>query len=180
MTPENKTPQTTTFTARGAYDPDKLATFTLQNGSVRVEFGEALLEQTEEALSKLDAEAGPVASFARPLATASMQTIMSPFDVQDFSAAVDGDSFQGVGWVRAAGLRLVPIVFKWRHVDNPAAAAAFVSELEARQRQKPANRRFPALWDYWAGWLTTAAALVALPLLLWQRLKKNRQGLDAA
>ena len=40
---------TFTYTARSAQDPEKMAMFTLHNGSVSVQLGNTLVEQAEEA-----------------------------------------------------------------------------------------------------------------------------------
>lgn len=164
------TDKTMTFTARSAYDPEKTTTFTLQNGSAAVEFGAKLLQQTEEAIKRIDLdEAGALQNMAKPTIFASLQKLMEPFPVQDFSAELEGESLQVQAWVRKGGLRLAPIIFRWEHVDNPAGAAAFVTELRRRQAQADNTNRFPGAFDYWAFWLLAGLAAVIIPILFWRQ-----------
>ncbi len=166
----NEKTTTMTFTARSAYDPDKTATFTLQNGSVAVEFGDTLLKQAEEALEKMSSpETSTLQSVAKPAVSASLQKLMEPFPVQDFAAELEGDSLQAQAWVRAGGLRLAPVIFNWEHVDNPDGAAAFVTELQRRQAESTSISRYPGILDYWVIWLLAGITAVILPILLWRR-----------
>lgn len=166
--------KTMTFTARSAFDPDKTATFTLQNGSVAIDFGEKLLRQAEEAIASFsDDEANVLQNVAKPALSASMQKLLEPFPVQDFTAELDGERLQAQAWVRAGGLRLAPVMFHWDHVDNPEGAAAFVSELERRQSAASSINRFPGALDYWAIWVLAGITAVLLPILLWRKRPRS-------
>ncbi len=159
-----------TFMARSAYDPEKTATFTLQNGSVAIDFGEKLRQQAEEALASLDDDqANTLRTVAKPVVSASVQKLMEPFPVQDFSAELDGERLQAQAWVRAGGLRLMPIMFHWDHVDNPEGAAAFVSELERRQAAASNISRLPGALDYWAIWALAGLMTILIPILFWRQ-----------
>lgn len=165
---------TMTFTARSAYDPEKTATFTLQNGSVAINFGEKLRQQVEEAIASFDKnDSNVLQNVAKPAVSATMQKMMEPFPIQDFSAELDGEQLQAQAWVRAGGLRLMPIMFHWDHVDNPDGAAAFVRELEQRQAAASSINRFPGALDYWAIWVLAGITAVLVPILLWRQRPRS-------
>jgi hypothetical protein len=166
--------QTMTFTARDAYDPDKIATFTLQNGSVSIDFGEKMRQQVAEAVDKISNEqAGVLASAAKPVASASLQTLLQPFPLEDFAASFDGDSLKTRAWVRAGGLRLAPVVLNWQQVDNPAAAAAFVDALEQRQVETSGLSRLISPLDYWLIWVLVGVTAVIVPIILRQQRDRS-------
>jgi hypothetical protein len=175
---ETERTKTMTFTARSAYEPEKTATFTLQNGNVAIEFGDALMRQAEDALEAMsgaedDDKAHVLQNVAKPAVSASLQKIMEPFALRDFSAELDGDSLQAHAWVRAGGLRLAPVMLHWQHVDNPEGAAAFVAELERRQAEATAVNRYPGVLDYWAIWLVAAVTAVLIPILFWRQRQQS-------
>jgi hypothetical protein len=167
--------QTMTFTARDAYDPDKIATFTLQNGSVSIDFGEKMRQQVEEMVDKISNEqAGVLASAAKPAVSASLQKLLQPFPLEDFAASFDGDSLKTRAWVRAGGLRLAPVVLNWQQVDNPAAAAAFVDALEQRQTEVGGLSRLLNPLDYWLIWVLVGVTAVIIPIILRQQRRQQR------
>jgi hypothetical protein len=166
--------KTMTFTARDAYAPDKIATFTLQNGSVAIDFGEKLRQQVEQALDKISNEqAGVLASAAKPVVSASLQKLLQPFPLEDFAASFDGDSLKTRAWVRAGGLRLAPVVLNWQQVDNPAAAAAFVDALEQRQTETGGFSRLLSPLDYWLIWVLVGVTAVIIPIILRQQRERS-------
>ncbi len=55
-------------------------------------------------------------------------------------------------------------------MDNPDAAHAFVQELNRRRAAAAGLGRFLRVLDYWATWLLTGVAIVAL-LQFWRRRK---------
>lgn len=157
---------TFTFTARSAENPDKLATFTLHNGSVSVQLGEAMLEQLEEALSTRDEETvEQIKAWARPAATGSFQSVIEPIPVNDFHATLDEEALRTTAWVRAGGLRVAPVTLTWPQVDNPDGARAFVSEVHTRQQQAQETATLPGPFDYWLTWVAVAFVLVVLPVI---------------
>jgi len=166
--------QTMTFTARDAYDADNIATFTLQNGSVSIDFGEKLRQQVEEMVDKISNEqAGVLASAAKPAVSASLQKLLQPFPLEDFAASFDGDSLKTRAWVRAGGLRLAPVVLNWKQVDNPAAAAAFVDALEQRQAETSGMSRWLSPLDYWLIWVLVGVTAVVIPIILRQQRDRS-------
>jgi hypothetical protein len=166
--------KTMTFTARDAYDPDKIATFTLQNGSVSIDFGEKLRQQVEEALDKISNEqAGVLTSAAKPVISASLQKLLEPFPLEDFAASLDGDLLKTRAWVRAGGLRLAPVVLNWKQVDNPVAAAAFVEALQQRQSERGGISRLLSPLDYWLIWVLVGVTAVIIPIILRQQRDRS-------
>ncbi len=164
---------TLTYTARSANDPDKMATFTLHNGSMSIQLGNALLEQVEEVYESFRVDDDrTLSTWIKPLATGSLQQLLEPIPLEDFDAEFKNDTLQTTAWLRAGGLRLAPVMMNWDHVDNPAGAAAFLEALDDR-KSGLSNRRIPNPFDYWAGWLMVAVTAVALPLVV-MKLLKNR------
>jgi hypothetical protein len=165
---------TFTFTARSAKDPDKMAMFTLHNGSVSVDLGNALMEQASDAYeSYQDDESGRnLTAWINPAVTGTLQKLVKPVPLADFDAELTGDSLQATAWVRAKGLRLAPVMMTWKAVDNPEGARAFVNELDERKDLLHEEQTRPALFDYWISWLGIGLVAVTLPILfirLWRQ-----------
>ena len=125
---------TFTFTARSGSNPDKSATFTLNNGSVSVELGNVLVEQISKAYDSFSDEEAVqrLSSWFKPTATGTLQKMIEPISIEDFDAEMSGDALQTTAWIRAGGLRLAPVMMTWQDVDNPRGAQAFVDELQDR------------------------------------------------
>lgn len=165
---------TYTFTARSSENPQKVATFTLDNGSVQVQLGDALIEQATDASLILDRDEDmELQVVAKPFVTGLLQRSMRPLPVTDFEATLDQDRLKTTAWVRQKGLRVAPISVTWNHVDNPDAAASFVKEVEARQQVAASPQTFPSIFDYWLSWMLLATAVVLLPVLWWQKQKSS-------
>jgi hypothetical protein len=173
---------TFTFTARSATNPTKMATFTLHNGSVSVELGNTLAEQLDEVYEKFDEEGeiGSLRTLLRPAATGTMQMLMEPIPLADFDAQLsNNDEFQARAWLRAAGLRLAPLMLTWDHVDNGQGARAFVTELNRRKQAQLSDRDEEAPsgpLDYWVSWVVIGLLMVLTSILLarqWQKRLVN-------
>jgi hypothetical protein len=165
---------TFTYTARSAEDPNKMAMFTLHNGSVSVELGNAILEQVGEAYDTFSDEKSDksLKSWIKPAATGSIQKLIKPIPLADFDAEMSGEALQTTAWIRAGGLRLAPVMMTWQEVDNPAGAQAFVTELKNRKEVIEDDRHRPAPLDYWASWIAIGLMSVALPVIIlrqWRR-----------
>jgi hypothetical protein len=173
---EMKKENTFTYTARSADNPDKMAMFTLHNGSVSIQLGNALLEQVEEAYESFRVgDDRTLSTWIKPLATGSLQQLLEPIPLKDFDAELKDDTLQTTAWLRAGGLRLAPVMMNWKQVDNPAGAEAFMEALDARKQETSAKRRLPNPFDYWAGWVVAGIVSLVLPLVMW-RLLKDRMG----
>jgi hypothetical protein len=170
---------TFTYTARSATDPDKMAMFTLHNGSVSVELGNAIMEQVGEAYETFSDEASDkgLATWIKPAATGAFQKLIKPIPLADFNAEFSGDNtLQTTAWIRAGGLRLAPVMMTWEEVDNPEGAHAFVSELEHRKETNQDDHTLPDPLDYWASWIVIGLATIALPIIflrLWQKRRST-------
>ncbi len=167
-----------TYTARSNENPEKTATFTLQNGSVSVQLGNAILEQLEGAADAHDPEEGiNMVDWAKPMAAGAVQKMLRPLPVNDFDAAVDGNEFHATAWVRTGGLRLAPLTITWNDVDNPEAAQAFVKELNDRQKTAVSTHKLPSIFDYWATWIIASlSGLIFIAVML--RFFFNRSTAD--
>jgi hypothetical protein len=171
---------TFTYTARSARDPEKFATFTLDNGNVSVQLDSALMEQAEKVYESFrDEEAGRLTDWIKPVATGSLQRLLKPIDLADFNAKLDGETLQTTVWIRAGGLRLAPIMMSWQEVDNPDGASAFVDELQGRKEAQTEPSRLPVPFNYWAGWLMIGLIAIMIPIILLRQLKK-RETVQAA
>jgi hypothetical protein len=163
---------TYTYTARSAENPERVVTFTLRNSRLSVGVG-APLEQVERAIEIGRGEERPEEPFEegvpaeieegrrpklwlRPIAVSLVEQGTRPMHVDDVVASVMGESLHVRAWVRAGGLRLVPITLIDGRVDNPVAARDFVDEVQARKAVtgfKPFG-----LLDYWATWILAVFA----------------------
>lgn len=163
---------TYTYTARSALAPEKVVTFTLYDQYIAVDLG-APLESIARALRGAgdDSEAETDSknqnrmqtSYAlKPAAVSLLERGGRPFHVADVYAQARNNTLTVTAWVRAKGLRLVPVRFAWKQVDNPQAANAFAQEVLARSREASQPGRFRGLMDYWVSWLLLGVLLIAL------------------
>jgi hypothetical protein len=187
---------TFTFTARSAYAPEKVVTFTLFDESMSVELGVPLehleralagreeAEETEEAMEAEPAEVqeedeAPAAMSAyyalKPVAVSLMERGGQPFSMADVSARAEDGGLDVTAWVRAKGLRLAPVRFAWDQVDNPDGAKAFAREVRARNRVTSRPGRFDGIMDYWISWLAFGALILAL---FWPRKRRHEPEAD--
>lgn len=167
---------TYTYTARSAIDPNKMATFTLYNGSVAVELGNVIMEQVGEAYETFSDEESEknLATWIKPAATGSLQKLLQPIPLADFNAEINGEALQTTAWIRAGGLRLAPVMMTWQEVDNPESAQAFVTELQNRKEESREVSTYPDPLDYWASWILISLAAIALPVIIISQWRKRR------
>ncbi|MFW6135288.1 MAG: hypothetical protein ACOC7N_00530 [Chloroflexota bacterium] len=173
---------TYTYTARSAENPERVVTFTLRDRRMSVGVG-APLEQIERAIpigreeeeepeeraeerAEPEVELEPEQAEAprlwlRPLAVSLVERTTRPVHVDDVAATVADDWLRVRAWVRAGGLRLLPVTLIDGRVDNAVAAQDFVREVEERRTVGGFN--LFSLFDYWATWV--AAAVAALVIL---------------
>lgn len=171
---------TFTYTARSSDNPEKVATFTLHNGSVSLELGNALVEQVEQAFDAMlegESKSNKFRAWMRPAATGSAQGMIKPVPINDFDAHAEDDSLQATAWVRAGGLRLAPVTLNWQHVDNPSGARAFAEEVKQRREAEEQSGRLPGIFDYWITWLVTAVLFIVLPVVF-LRMRRPEQPQD--
>lgn len=171
--------ETYTYTARSADHPERVVTFTLRDSRMSVGVG-APLEQVERAIElgrgreetegeeAVEAEAQIEVEeperarlWLRPLAVSLIERGTRPVHVDDVVAGVTDDWLRVRAWVRAAGLRLVPITLIDGRVDNPVAAEDFVQKV--RERKTTTGFNMLGFLDYWGTWI--AAGVIALVLL---------------
>lgn len=164
--------KTYTYTARNINNPDKVVTFTLYDGHMRVNLT-GLLDQAstvavaEEKSGELKKQA---LTQAKPAFLKIKEGVSGPIHVSDIKARIDDDQFQVTLWPRVAGLRLAPVQLDMGQVDNEDAAEAFVDELEERKETTESDaRKFFGPLDYWIGW----AGLMLLIGLFIRRSKRN-------
>lgn len=168
---------TFTFTARSGANPERTATFTLNNGSVSVELGNALVEQISTAYDSFSDEESEqlFTSWIKPAATGTLQTLIEPIPLADFDAEMREGTLQTTAWIRAGGLRLAPVMMTWEDVDNPQGAKAFVNELLDRKEVVDGDDYGPDPFDYWISWFVMGLFVLAMPIVL-IRLIRKKQG----
>lgn len=164
---------TLTFTARGIEDPDKMATFTLQNGSVSVQLGNALLTEIVNISETYQAEEDVnIADWTKATAVGAAQKMLRTLPLQDFDADMDGNTLHATAWIRKGGLRIAPVPMTWQKVDNPEAARAFVKEVDDRRNHLPDVQALPSILDYWASWLVIGVSGVVAFMIMLQLLTR--------
>lgn len=171
---------TYTYIARNAQDLSRVVTLTLHDHLMSVGSGPPL-EQIERAMPEAQAEspetdiAKPTARpklWLRPLALSLLQRGTRPFPVADVSARLDEQNLNVHAWLRAGGLRLLPVTLIDGRVDNPEAALAFVDELETRKAGAAPFIGLLEVLDYWATWAAALLALVGV-FQLWRRQRSQ-------
>ena len=168
--------KTYTYTARSVDDVNKVVTFTLLNGHMRVGLT-GLLDQAQAIASaeeKSEELKRQAVVQARPTLLKIKEEISGPIKIGDVNASLSGDRLKVTMWPRMGGLRVAPVRINMGHVDNPDAAESFVDELEKRKETADARSFFGPL-DYWVGWM----GLLLLIGLFIRRPKNNGSDDDA-
>lgn len=163
--------KTYTYTARNIDDPEKVVTFTLYDGHMRVNLT-GLLDQAGMVVNseeKPDELKHQVRLQAKPALLKIKEGISGPIHISDVNAKLEEDQFEVTLWPRLGGLRLAPVQFDMGQVDNEDAAEAFVDELEQRKETESTAKRFFGPLDYWIGW----AGLLLLIGLFIRRPKQS-------
>ena len=176
--------KTYTYTARSAENPERVVTFTLRDSRMSVGVGAPLeqveraielsrggdepeLEEVEEGAEVELAEPGRPKLWLRPVAVSLVERGTRPVHVDDVVAKLTNDWLQVRAWIRAGGLRVVPITLIDGRVDNPVAAEDFVEEVEERKTVTGLN--VLGLFDYWATWIVAGV----VGLLMFQKLRRE-------
>jgi hypothetical protein len=161
---------TFTFTARNATDPRKVITLTLHGTWLSVGMGPALeqFERAAETEGEAQAASLPNRLWLRPMALSLLERTRGPLPVGDVFAKIEGDNLSLKAWLRAGGLRSVPVTLVDGPVDNDEAARAFVEELSQRKTQEEPVFGFLELLDYWATWILGISAIIGA-LAIWRR-----------
>jgi hypothetical protein len=169
MAEKIQTPETYTYTARSASNPDKVITMTLIDHKLRVDIPELLdtigdIAQSDE---KLDTAGKHLKSQAQPTTMKVAESISGPIQLSDVNAKFKNQRLMITAWKRLGGLRLAPLRLSVPEVDNPDAAAAFVDELDERKMTALHKQKFTGPLDYWIGWVGMLLGLIVL--LRWPR-----------
>ena len=163
---------TYTYTARNINDPNKVVTFTLFDGHMRVNLT-GLLDQVNTVAGSKEKSGElkrQVSLQAKPALLKLKEGISGPIHINDVNADMEDDHLHVTLWQRMGGLRLTPVQFNMGQVDNEEAAQAFVDELEHRKEDTESDpSRFFGPLDYWIGW----AGLLLLIGLFIRRPKHN-------
>lgn len=163
--------ETYTYTARSANDPSNVVTFTLYNNHLKVNltglFDQAgKVAQAEEKPTEIKNQ---VSTQVKPVAMKIVENLTGPVHIRDVNAYIDEEKLKVVLWQRSAGLRLAPVLFNMKKVDNVEAAKAFVDEVEQRKIGASNKGRLWGPLDYWIGW---AGLLVAAGFFIrWLRVR---------
>lgn len=166
----DKTQTTYTYTARNADNPNRVVTFTIYDGHMRVNLT-GLLDQAQTVAGsdeKPDEMKRQVALQVKPAALKIREGISGPVHISDVNAKLQEHDLKVTLWPRVGGLRLAPVQFNMGQVDNEEAAAAFVNELDQRKEKASDARKFFGPLDYWIGW-------AALALLIGLFIRRPRQ-----
>lgn len=162
-------PETYTYTARSARDPNKVITMTLIDHQLRVDIPELLdtIEDIATSEEKLEQAGKHLKSQAQPTTMKVAEAISGPIQLSDVNAKLEDKRLKVTAWKRLGGLRLTPLRLNLPEVDNPDAAAAFVDELDERKMASAQQQKFTGPLDYWIGWLGMILGLIVL--LRWPR-----------
>jgi hypothetical protein len=174
---------TYTYTARSANDPRKLVTFTLHDDSMSVDMA-ALLEQIERTVAAQEdgaededegtGETVEARPWLTPGAASLLERATDAFHLSDVVAESPDNGLRVTAWVRANNLRLAPLLFRMKEVDNPKAADDFVDEIKRRKKEAPSAKRLPGPFDYWVGWALGGAMAVGA-LAAWLLPRRDRE-----
>ncbi|NDJ52141.1 MAG: hypothetical protein GYB68_03535 [Chloroflexi bacterium] len=156
---------TYTYTARSSIQPSNVLTFTVQGDRLAVDLG-APLERVGDTVAGEATWQQSLTSMVKPAATWLMNQGFETFHLSDVEPNLQSGRLRLRLWLRAGGLRTVPINFVFSEVDNPAAAQAFVDEVRRQRRTMQSPGPMKGLLDYWVTWLV---ALIAAAFLIGQQ-----------
>ncbi|NLG51284.1 MAG: hypothetical protein GX552_14345 [Chloroflexi bacterium] len=170
---------TYSYIARSAEDPSKVAIFTLYDHSMTIEPGTTVEAVEKEAAERAEAVTGKEVEAAPRPRTRRLPWYMPVlslllgdgarvFRVADTRARAQNGGLAVTAWLRAGGLRLLPVTFYWEHVDNRDMAQSFVDELQRRKMTTPRQGVARGPLDVWATWLAVGLAL-GVGLYTWLR-----------
>jgi hypothetical protein len=167
---------TYTYTARSLRDPEKVMTFTLLDGHMRINLT-GLFDQANAVAGSEDRSGElkrQVSLQARPALLKLKEGISGPIHIDDVNASLEDERLRFTLWQRLGGLRLAPVRLDMGRVDNEEAAQAFIDELENRREETESSPgRFFGPLDYWIGW-AGLFMLIGLFIPIMKR-KKNRK-----
>jgi hypothetical protein len=158
---------TYTYTARNAYQPEKVLTFTLEGDYLKVSLT-GLEDNLSEIVSNAEDLKGlkvQLAAQSGPAALRVLEGVSGPVHIKDVKVDLSGedqDHFRITLWKRLAGLRAAPVILDMGEIDNPPAAKRFLEELRSRQESASKIRKFIGILDYWLGWIGVALLAVIL------------------
>lgn len=169
----NENHETYTYTARSAINPNKVVTFTLYDSHMRVNLT-GFLEQASKVAGADEKPAEIRQQFStqvKPAAVKMVENLSGPVHIHDVDTRLSGEQLKVTLWQRAGGLRLAPVQFSMRKVDNHEAAKAFVDEVDQRKTESSPRSRFWGPLDYWLGW---AGALLLVGFFFRWRRKQDQ------
>lgn len=167
--------ETLTFTARGIDDPRQVTTLTLHDHLLSVGSGPPIEQFDRASIERVgDFRLLRGRLWLRPLALSLLQRESGAFPVSDVLARLDEDYLAVKLWLRAGGLRVVPVTLVDGRIDNPQAATAFVAKLTERQGE--ADTQFDLLrpFDYWITWILAGLISLATAIFLLRRHRRRR------
>jgi len=165
--------KTITFTARSQKEKRDVVTFTLLDDTLRINLT-GLLQPVEDLSDAEAVKAEAKQALKKQIKPGLMklsENLSGPIHVSDVRMTLNERAVSLTVWKRLAGLRMAPIRFRIEQVDNPDAAAAFLSELETRKNAVAHAGKFFGPLDYWAGWMCLFGIFILL--LRWPRKKAS-------
>lgn len=164
-------PNTFTYTARNAHDPEKVITMTLVDDTFKINLT-GLFDQARQitaAEEPMKATQTQASIQAKPMAMKMLETTYdSGVHINDARVVLRDHALKIIVWYRLAGLRLAPLIINIGEVDNPAGAEEFCNELARRKEATDSTSLFFGPLDYWLGW-----AGILLFLFIFIRKKKR-------
>jgi len=164
-------PNTFTYTARNAHDPEKVITLTLVDDTFKINLT-GLFDQARQITSAekpMEVTQTQASIQAKPMVMKMLETSSGEgVHINDTRVILRDNALKIIAWYRLAGLRLAPMIINVGEVDNPAGAEEFRSELARRKESTDSASLFFGPLDYWLGW-----AGILLFLFIFIRKKKK-------
>lgn len=163
---------TYTYTARNRDNPNRMVTFTIVDSHLKVNLT-GLIEQVSESFGDKDRKSAIKEIISTQSGTGlykAIERLSGPIHIKDVKPTYKDGQLTVTFWSRVARLRFAPIVVVMGEVDNPDAAAQFITTLEQQQDQEEKPGFFAGPLDYWITWIAMMIGLIVL--FRWPR-KKN-------
>ena len=145
--------------------PDRPLVFTLDGDTFSIDITALFAPETPKPGAP---PPDPIEQRMEAFALKMVQTFTAPAHVRDVLFVVHGDQVTLQMWKRSRGLRLTPATIGLSGIDNPAAAADFAAQLQARAASSASPARFPGLLDYWGSWVLMGAGVVTAAYSLYR------------
>lgn len=152
---------TKTLTLHETKRPDTPITFTLDGDWFWMDISAVFTPAPDQDQAPVDPFEQKLEASVMTFAGRLVDSFSGPVHVKDLTFQVNGEGLFVQLWKRTRGLRLVPATIILSSIDDPEAAQAFASLVQARAQEADHPGRYAGLLDYWGSWIGMVMAVLS-------------------